>query len=82
MYSKSSRRLLPSGVWSIAIFRVVAVKAHGSVGPLAAHRVTTNNSQTEVDEERDRGLDITDRDADVSIFMGTRCTLRVDIIQN
>ena len=43
----------------------VAVEPDGGVGPLPADAVTAQQRQAEVGEERDRGIDVTDGDADI-----------------
>src|SRR5688572_149756 len=65
MYSKSSRRPLPSGVWSIATLAWLPVEADGGVGPLSTDRVTAENGQPEVSEEGDRRFQVADGNADV-----------------
>jgi hypothetical protein len=77
MYSKSSRRPLPSGVWRLehGDVGVVAVEADGGVGPLSADRVTAEDGQPEVGKEGDRRFEVADGDADVLEFDGHRCTL-------
>src|SRR5690242_11720089 len=69
MYSKSSRRPLPSGVWSMAMLawlpsRPTPVSVHF---PLTVSRPTT---VTEVGEEVDRRVEVADGDADVLEFDG------------
>jgi hypothetical protein len=44
---------------------VVAVEADRGVGPLAADSVAADQGEAEVGEERDRLLDVANRDADV-----------------
>jgi hypothetical protein len=57
---------------TIAIWRlehgdvgVVTIKAHSNVGPLATHRVTAQDAQTEVGEEGDRRFKVAHGDANV-----------------
>ncbi|GAA4284168.1 hypothetical protein GCM10022261_16990 [Brevibacterium daeguense] len=44
---------------------MVAIEADGRVGPLAADRVTTQNRETEIGEEGDRGLQVAHGDSDI-----------------
>jgi hypothetical protein len=54
---------------------VVAIKADGSVGPLAADRVTADDRETKVGEKRDRRFEVANGDADVLEFDGHGCML-------
>ncbi len=49
---------------------VVAVEAHGGVGPLATNRVATEDGQTKIGKERDCRLEVTDGDTDILEFDG------------
>ena len=44
--------------------RVIAVKADGSIGPLATDRVTADDRETEAGEEGDRCFEVANGDAD------------------
>ena len=51
-------------------FGMVAIKAHGSVGPLTTNRVTAYDCETEVGEKGDRCFDVANGDADILKFNG------------
>ena len=70
MYSKSSRRPLPSRRLEHGDIGVVAVEADSGVGPLSTDRVTAEDGKPEVGEEGDRRFEVADGDPDVLEFDG------------